>query len=76
MTTKERIYAEIEQVGEDNLDELYGVIKSFVASKAAQPKPPGIMSKLKAVKIEAPEDFAANLDLYASGEKRAEENLH
>jgi hypothetical protein len=30
------------------------------------------MSKLKSVKIDAPEDFAANLDLYMSGEKRVE----
>ena len=27
------------------------------------------MSNLKSIKIDAPEDFAANLDLYLSGEK-------
>ena len=30
---------------------------------------PTLMSKLKRIKIDAPEDFAANLDLYLSGEK-------
>jgi len=30
------------------------------------------MSRLKGIKIEAPEDFAENLDLYLSGEKRAD----
>jgi hypothetical protein len=72
MTTKERIYTEIERVGEESLDELYHLIKRFVSSKA---QGPGIMSKLKTVKIEAPADFAANLDLYLSGEKRVEDNL-
>jgi hypothetical protein len=71
MTTKERILATIEGVGEENLDELYRLIQTFVASRTAQPKT-GIMAKLKSVKIEAPADFAANL----SGEKRVEDNLH
>lgn len=31
--------------------------------------PPGLLSKLKQVKIEGPKDFAAKLDLYLSGEK-------
>lgn len=39
-------------------------------------KAPSIMSKLRTIKIEAPADFAANLDLYLSGEKRVEDNLH
>jgi len=30
------------------------------------------MSKLKQIKIDAPEDFAANLDLYVSGKKGVE----
>jgi hypothetical protein len=46
------------------------------AREAKQPHKPGIMAKLKDVKIEAPADFAANLDLYMSGEKRVDENLH
>jgi hypothetical protein len=40
------------------------------------PGRPGIMAKLKSIKIEAPADFAANFDQYASGEKRVEDNLH
>jgi hypothetical protein len=61
MTTKERILATIEGVGDENLDELYRLIRSFVASRTAQPKA-GIMAKLKGVKIEAPPDFTAKLD--------------
>jgi hypothetical protein len=73
MTTKERIYAEIERVGDKDLDELYGLIRDFVASKGKQ-REPGIMAKLKGIKIDAPEDFAANLDHYASAEQRFEDN--
>ncbi|HKI31735.1 MAG TPA: hypothetical protein VKA46_07695 [Gemmataceae bacterium] len=75
MTTKERIQAAIDTIGDEDLDELYSVIRNFAATKAAQPTT-GIMAKLKGIKIEAPADFAANLDQYASGEKRVEDNLH
>jgi hypothetical protein len=75
MITKQQIHAEIERVNEESLDELYRLIRSFIASKAAQRRP-GILSKLRGIQIEAPTDFAANLDLHLSGEKRVEENLH
>jgi hypothetical protein len=74
MTTKQRIHAEIDKVGEESLDELYDVVRKFVV-KASPPKG-GIMSKLKGIAIDAPADFAANLDLYLSGEKRAGQDLH
>ncbi len=32
-------------------------------------KKTGILSKLKQIKIQAPEDFAQNIDLYLNGEK-------
>ncbi|MGF1481599.1 MAG: hypothetical protein ACFB4I_19300 [Cyanophyceae cyanobacterium] len=35
-----------------------------------------LLTKLKEVKIHGPEDFAANIDLYLSGEKRIDDNLH
>jgi hypothetical protein len=34
------------------------------------------MATLRDIKIDAPPDFAANLDQYVSGEKRAEPDLH
>ncbi|HXG64759.1 MAG TPA: hypothetical protein VNO70_06605 [Blastocatellia bacterium] len=74
MTTKEMIQAEIDRMNEADLEELYKLVKDF-----AQAKQPGdrrsFMSKLKGIRIDAPEDFAANLDLYTSGEKRVEPNL-
>jgi hypothetical protein len=34
------------------------------------------MSRLRNISIEGPEDFAANHDLYISGEKRIEPDIH
>ena len=74
MTTRELIQAEIGKIPEDRLGELYALIRSFVASQAAS-RPGGIMAKLREVRIEAPPDFAANLDLYLNGEKSVGEDV-
>jgi hypothetical protein len=74
MSTKERIQEVIDGVAEENLDELYEVLRSFAASRNGR-KGPGIMERLKRAKIQAPVDFATNLDQYTSGEKRVEDNL-
>jgi hypothetical protein len=74
MTTRELIQAEIRKIPEERLGELYALIRSFVASKTGFPGP-GIMAKLREVQIEAPSDFAANLDLYLSGEKSVGEDV-
>ncbi len=72
MTTKDRIREELENLTEEDLSELLRVIQSLTQAKtqAANQKKSGLLSKLKQVKIDAPEDFAANLDQYLSGEKR------
>ena len=74
MTTKELIQAEIETLSEEELDELYAVIKHFAQSKR-DTQQQSFMAKLKRIQIDAPEDFAANLDLYVSGEKRVEPDI-
>jgi hypothetical protein len=74
MTTKELIQAEIDRVSEQDLDELYKLVKDFTQSKQQDQKR-SLMSKLRNIKIDAPEDFSTNFDLYMSGEKRAEPNL-
>lgn len=71
MTTKELINAEIEGLSEEELQRVYDVVRRLAESKASEQKP-GFMSRLKRIEIEAPEDFAANLDLYVSGGKRVE----
>ena len=75
MTTKELIKAEIDTVPEEKLDELYELIKSFVQSRTG-PNKPTLMDSLLEIQIDGPEDFSTNLDLYLSGEKREEPNLH
>lgn len=72
MTIKELIYEEISKIEEDNLEELYEFVKQFVNTKSAAKPELGILSKLKRIKIQAPVDFAANIDLYMSGEKSIE----
>lgn len=68
MISKELIKTEVEKVPEDRLAELYSVVKSYT-------NPPGngdgrsLMSKLREIAIEAPEDFSENIDLYLTGEK-------
>jgi hypothetical protein len=68
MVTKEMIRSEIEQVPEDRLEELYEVVKLYSSPKARN-NGTSFLSKLKRISIEGPEDFAANIDLYLTGEK-------
>ncbi len=77
MTLKELIYTEISKLEEESLEELYEFVKQFAntnTKSAAKPKI-GILNKLKRIKIQAPVDFAANIDLYMSGEKNLD-NIH
>ena len=69
MTLKELIYAEINKIEEDNLDELYQFVKQLANTKSAAKPKTGILNKLKRIKIQAPVDFSANIDLYMSGDK-------
>ena len=71
MTTQELIAQELSALDENDLRELYTIIKDFMESKR-HATPSSLMSKLKHTKIEAPPDFAANLDQYTSGEKSAQ----
>ena len=70
MITKEIIHREIEKLNDEDLDKLYEIIKNFMSRKHPV-KQSSLLSKLRQISIDGPEDFAANLDLYASGEKHA-----
>jgi hypothetical protein len=73
MTTRELIQAEIANVPEEKLDDLYRLIKHFATAEASVSG--SIMTKLRKIRIDAPADFAANLDLYLSGEKNGSEDV-
>jgi hypothetical protein len=68
MTTKELIKNEIENVPEEYLAELYKLIKNF-ENEVNNKKKQSFMSKLRSIKIDGPEDFSKNIDLYLNGEK-------
>jgi hypothetical protein len=74
MTIKELIETEIENIDETYLEELYQLILSFIQTKQQMQKQ-SLMSKLKDIQIDGPEDFAANHDLYAAGEKHTKAHL-
>lgn len=68
MISKELIKAEIERVPDERLDDLYSVIKNY-SQPRTQNNGRSLMSKLRDVSIDGPEDFAENIDLYLTGEK-------
>jgi len=67
MTIKELIKAEVDKVEEERLDELYRVVQTYSRDEISEST---LMDRLMQIQIDGPEDFAANFDLYASGEKR------
>jgi len=71
MTMKELIQAEIDNLGEEELKEIYGLVKKFTQSKPKTHEL-SLMAGLRNIEIDAPEDFATNFDLYVSGERRVQ----
>jgi hypothetical protein len=67
MVTKEIIKSELDRVPEERLEEVYEVVKLY--SRRTPSNGSSLLSKLKKIKIDGPEDFSENLDLYLSGEK-------
>lgn len=75
MTTKELIKAEVDRVSDEDLEELYSLVKSFTEAKV-QDDQQDFMAQLRSIQIDdAPEDFATNFDLYMSGEKRVGQDI-
>lgn len=74
--TRSLIKAEIDRIDEKYLDEIYNYIltKKDVRDIDTNTKQ-SLMSKLRAIKIDAPEDFAENFDLYVRGEKQIETDI-
>lgn len=68
MTIKDLIKAEVDKVEEERLDELYRIVRTYSSDEGSEST---LMDRLMQIQIDGPEDFAANFDLYASGEKRA-----
>ena len=71
MTIREEIVTKVQNLPESVLPEVY----KFVENIKEKDENLGLLRRLQKIKIEAPPDFAENLDLYTSGEKNFEENL-
>lgn len=69
MTTTELIKTGMANLSEKELKEAQRSGKKPARSRRKAHRP-NLMTKLRNIKIDAPEDFAANFDLYVSGEKR------
>jgi hypothetical protein len=74
MSTKERIQAELDTLSSEDLDALYVLITEFIRSRRPAQKK-SLMAVLRGVQIDAPRDFAANLDRYVDGAQRGESDL-
>jgi hypothetical protein len=69
MNTIELIKAGMANLSEKELKEAHRSGKKSTRSRRKSRRP-NFMTKLRNIKIDAPEDFAVNFDLYVSGEKR------
>lgn len=70
MNIRDQIVTRIQSLPESALPEVYEFLGKFQEKKT-----PGLLRRLQEIKIEGPRDFARNIDLYLSGEKKIEENL-
>jgi hypothetical protein len=74
MTTRQQLYAELENIKEENLDDFYQMLKDFIHTKQSVKKT-GLLERLQQIKIDAPEDFTTHFDLYMNGSKDEKANL-
>jgi hypothetical protein len=74
MTTREKLHAEIEALDENSVAAVYQIVQRY-----AQPRPGqnsgDLLTLLQQVKIDGPEDFSENLDLYLNGEKHFPDDI-
>jgi hypothetical protein len=70
MSTKELIRAELDRLGESDLEEVYRLVREFASRKPTRAKKPGVLAQLKEIHIDAPEDFSRNLRDYLYGDKK------
>ena len=74
MSTKELVQTELETLNDEQLDKLYRLIQNL--KRSDEQAQPSLMETLMDIKIDAPEDFSTNHDLYLNGEKDVESGLH
>ncbi|MEM1008996.1 MAG: hypothetical protein AAGJ35_08305 [Myxococcota bacterium] len=68
MMTREQLKSAIDQVDSQHFETLYRIIQSL--QQPSEPPTP-LMQKLQTIKVNAPKDFARNIDQYLYEEKNA-----
>ena len=67
--TKDEVKAEIDRLPQDQLEALYHHLKRLSASQEKKISRETFMERMRKIKIDAPPDFATNIDQYMNGEK-------
>ncbi|MBD2693037.1 hypothetical protein [Anabaena catenula] len=62
MITKQMIQDKLKNLTEEQLNQVYGIIEQLSGSENAVTKP-SLMSKLRNIKIDAPEDFSIQVSV-------------
>lgn len=75
MSTKELLLREIEQLNEEELEALFALVQEFLEQKDGGPAE-DFLIQLGEIRIDGPEDFAENHDLYLTGEKSIDATLY
>ncbi len=75
MTTKELLLQQIEQLDEEELDALFAWVQQMLERRVGI-SDGDFLIRLGEIKIDGPEDFSTNLDLYLSGRKLFDVGLH
>ena len=64
MISREKIIEEIEKIPDEQLDELYRIIKDFEVKKENGQSGESVMARLRKIKISASPDFSMKANLY------------
>lgn len=77
MNPRERLLSVIERLSDEKLEQLYDYASQLKdASRPSSADGLGFLEQLSRIQIDGPEDFAENLDLYLTGERQFDPNLH
>lgn len=75
MTTKELLKSQIDGMDDQSTDAVLQFVRQLAALQPRQ-RNGDLLTRLQEVRIQGPPDFAANLDLYLSGEKSVSDHVH
>lgn len=64
MISREKIIEEIEKIPDEQLDDLYRIIKDFEVKKENGQSGESVMARLRKIKISASPDFSMKANLY------------